>query len=385
VVGLFSIQSYTVHAYDEPALTDLVALAEHCGEAINRIRTEAAFRESEERYRELFENSRDAIYVHDLTGRYVSVNRAAEELSGFSRDEILGRHYSNFIAPSNLKEARESFCLKLDVPVETTYEAEVVCKNRERKPVEVSSRMIYREGEPVGVQGTVRDITDRKKARDALQIYSQRLIEAQEAERQNVARELHDEIGQVLTAVNLNLQSIAKSCHTDKCLPYVREGINIVEQALAQVRELSFELRPSLLDDLGLAAALRWYVARYSARSQITAEVVGPANIGRIPHEVETACFRIVQEALTNIARHSRATKATVSVERLNGQLRLTIRDDGVGFDSQLLLRGMTSAALGLHGMRERARALRGQVEIDSTPGDGTKVVVDIPLQPLVS
>src|SRR2546421_7534828 len=94
-----------------------------------RKRVEAELRESEQRYRELFENSRDAIYVHDLSGRYVSVNRAAETLSGYSRDEIIGRHYSNFIDPRHLKDARENFCRKLDVPIETTYEAEVVCKN----------------------------------------------------------------------------------------------------------------------------------------------------------------------------------------------------------------------------------------------------------------
>ena len=158
-------------------------------------RAQRALHESEERYRELFENSRDAIYVHDLTGRYVSVNRAAETLSGFTRDEILGTHYSNFIAPKHLKNARESFCIKLDAPIETTYEAEIVCKNGARKAVEVSSRMIYKDGVAVGVQGTARDITEHKRAKEALQTYSRRLLEAQEAERQNIARELHDEIG----------------------------------------------------------------------------------------------------------------------------------------------------------------------------------------------
>src|SRR5437667_6492731 len=174
-------------------------------------RAQRALHESEERYRELFENSRDAIYVHDLTGRYVSVNRAAETLSGFTRDEILGTHYSNFITPKHLKNARESFCIKLDAPIETTYEAEIICKNGEARSVEVSSRMIYKDGLAIGVQGTARDITERKRAQEVLQTYSRRLLEAQEAERQNIARELHDEIGQILTAVSLNLHSIQKA------------------------------------------------------------------------------------------------------------------------------------------------------------------------------
>src|SRR5215510_1136720 len=169
---------------------------------------EVPARASEERYRELFENCRDAIYVHDLTGRYTLVNRATEELSGYSRDEILGKHYSNFLAPRHLKDARENFCRKLDVPLETTYEAEVVCRNGTRIPVEVSSRMIYENGVAVGVQGTVRDITERKRAQEILHTYSHRLIEAQEVERQHIARELDDEISNVLTAIRSRLRSL---------------------------------------------------------------------------------------------------------------------------------------------------------------------------------
>src|SRR5882724_11253809 len=238
-------------------------------------RVQKALHESEERYRELFENSRDAIYVHDLNGRYTSVNRAAETLSGFTRDQIMGKHYSNFITPQHLKNARESFCIKLDAPIETTYEAEIICKNGTRKAVEVSSRMIYKDGVALAVQGTARDITERKRAQQSLQTYARRLLEAQEAERQNIARELHDEIGQILTAVSLNLHSIQKSCQTDNCLPNIDESIQVVEDALSRVRELSLELRPSLLDDLGLAAALRWYVGRYTVRSGITTEITG--------------------------------------------------------------------------------------------------------------
>ena len=342
---------------------------------------ENALRESEERYRELFENSRDAIYVHDLNGRYTSVNRAAEELSGFSRDEIIGRHYSNFIAPNYLREARESFCRKLDVPVETTYEAQVICKDGSRKAVEVSSRMMYRNGEPIGIQGTVRDITERKRAQRALQTYSQRLIQAQEAERESMARELHDEIGQSLTAISMNLEWIRRS---DPISPAaterIQESIEVIDDTLGRVRELSLELRPSLLDDLGLATALSWYAERFSTRAGIEIEVSGELPPDGIQRAVQTTLFRITQEALTNIARHARATKAWVALAESDRNLRLTISDNGVGFDAASFLNGSAGMALGLRGMQERADAANGSVFINSTPGSGTEVIVEVPI-----
>jgi PAS domain S-box-containing protein len=335
---------------------------------------------SEERYRELFENSRDAIYVHDLGGRYILVNRAAEQLSGYQRDEILGKHYSNFIAPRHLREARENFCRKLDVPIETTYEAEVVCRNGARIPVEVSSRMIYENGEAVGVQGTVRDITERKRAQEILQTYSRRLIEAQEAERQNIAQELDDEITHVLSELRDKLTSLQNETEA-RARAQVVKAIETVDEALVQIHDLSLDLRTSQLDELGLAAALRWYVTRYTMRSGVAAEVIGDSAIGTLPHEVETACFRITQEALANTARHSRATKATVQIERRNGQLHLAVHDNGIGFNSRKLLDGATAARVpGLRGMQERALAIRGQIEINSRPGSGTDIILDVPL-----
>jgi PAS domain S-box-containing protein len=342
-----------------------------------------ALRASEERYRELFDNAKDAIYVHDLSGRYVSLNRAAEKLSGYSRDEIIGKHFSNFVAPKDLKHVRNNLCKKLDVEGETTYEIDLVTKDRRRVPVEVVSRLIYENGQPVGVQGTARDMTERKRAQEALQIYSRRLIEAQEAERQSLARELHDEIGQVLTAVRINLQTVQNSFPTDACLPRVEESIVIVDEALARIGELSLELRPSLLDDLGLAAALRWYVDRYGQRTGIVAEVLnGFEERGRLPRDLETECFRIAQEALTNVARHAQATRVSVQVEGDQEKLVLTITDNGTGFDTDNLLTTASSAStLGLRGMKERALAMNGHIEIESSPGKGTNIRASFPLK----
>jgi len=213
---------------------------------------ESALRDSEERYRELFENSRDAIYSHDMNGRYTSVNRAAEELTGYSREEIVGKHYSNFVRPAYLKTVRENFCRKLDVPLETTYETEVACKDGTRKPVEVTSRLIYRDGEPVGVLGTVRDISERKRAQRALQTYSRRLVNAQEAERENIVRELHESIGQSLKAISLNLKAIQTSGEVPaSAVSRLRESTDVIEGILRRVRELSSELRPASHDEPG--------------------------------------------------------------------------------------------------------------------------------------
>ncbi|MGZ8847831.1 MAG: sensor histidine kinase [Pyrinomonadaceae bacterium] len=363
---------------------DLIAMkAAHRQAPLTEKEAESAptSRESEERYRELFENCRDAIYVHDLSGRYTLVNRAAEELCGYTREEILGKHYSNFVAPRHLKEARENFCRKLDVPLETTYEAEIVRKDGTRIPVEVSSRMIYENGEAVGVQGTVRDITERKRAQEILQTYSHRLIEAQEVERQSIARELDHDISPILIAVRNHLLSIQDSTQDAGVDGRLVQSVEKIDEALAQVHDLALELQTSQLEELGLAAALRWYVNRYTMRCGIEAEVIGDSAMGSIPHDVETACFRITQEALTNTAKHSRATKATIHLERRKGQLHLAVHDNGVGFNSKQFLYGLTPAkAPGLRGMQERALAIRAQIEINSKPGWGTDVIVDVPL-----
>lgn len=348
-----------------------------------RKRAEEALRESEERYRELFENAKDALYVHDLGGRYTSFNRAAEELSGFSREEILGKHFSNFVAPGSLKDVRENLCKKLDEEGETVYEIDLVTKDRRRVPVEVSSRLIYENGKPIGIQGVARDISDRKRAREALRMYSQRLIEAQEAERQVIARELHDEIGQVLSVVRINLESLKRSAETGSPPPALDESLTIVDEALERVRELSLNLRPSVLDNLGLSSALRWYVDRYARRSGIIADLKSDLEDGtRLRLELETACFRIVQEALTNVMRHARATHVLVRITRSRGNLHLKVRDNGVGFDVEKLRKDWPPAwALGLRGMEERAATVHGRFKIDSAPMRGTEISVSFTLK----
>jgi len=162
--------------------------------------------------------------------------------------------------------------------------------------------------------------------------------------------------------------------------PRIRESIEVIDDALRRVRELSLELRPSMLDDLGLSAALSWYTSRYAERTGIAAVVSGDLprtiNIGR---PIETACFRIVQEALTNAARYSRANRIDVNIEKQNGALKMTISDDGVGFVVKDHLSAGLATALGLRGMKERALAVGGKLTINSEVGKGTQIMLLVP------
>jgi PAS domain S-box-containing protein len=348
-----------------------------------RKRTEAALRDSEERYRELFENDKDAIYVHDLKGVYKSVNRAAERLSGYSREEILGKHFWDLVATEYVAEVRENLCGKLAETGETNYEVEIISKDGARVPVEVSSRLIYENGVAIGVQGSARDITERKRAREALLTYSRRLIAAQEAERGRIARELHDQIGQMLTALKLNLHAIQSARNQGEAGALIEDNLKMLDEALEHVRDLSVDVRPLLLDDLGLVAALRWYVdhqaQRAGVRAEFTCDSLDPDV--RFSSELETACFRIAQEALTNVARHARAETVTVWLSRNRDYLILGIEDDGEGFDIEALQRhALAGATLGLRGMEERAYAVGGRVKIDSATNKGTRVFVELPI-----
>jgi PAS domain S-box-containing protein len=360
---------------------DLVMV--HTDDITERKQAEAALRESEDRYRELFENAKDAIYVHDLSGTYTSVNRAAERLSGYPRGEILGKHFWDFLAPEYRKQVRENLCKKLKETGETNYEVEIINKDGARVPVEVSSRLIYEEGVAVGVQGSARDITERKRAQQALLTYSRRLIAAQEAERGRIARELHDQIGQMLTALKLNLHAIQSARDGREASILIEDNFKMLEEALEQVRDLSVDLRPLLLDDFGLVTALRWYVEQQASRAGVRAEFTGDSLDPdvRFSRELETACFRIAQEALTNVTRHAQAKRVRVRLSRNRDNLVLQIEDDGVGFDIEALQgHTLASATLGLRGMEERAHAVGGRIKINSATRKGTQVFVELPI-----
>ena len=345
---------------------------------------EKALSESEMRYRELFENSKDAIYVHDMSGRYTSINRAAERLSGYTREELIGKHFSSLVTSQYARHVREQLCRKLEASGESNYELELITKPGRRIPVEISSRLIIENGLPVGVQGCVRDISEKKRAQEAARTYSRRLLEAQEAERRRISLELHDQVGQILTAVKMNLHALRKACGTSDIATQIEENLNVIDEAVDQVRDLSVDLRPLLLDDFGLLVAVRWYLDRQAKKSGVAVELVSLSlnEDDRFPADLETACFRIVQEAVTNIIRHAKAARISIRLERTGSDLMLVIGDDGVGFDAKAVRTGAggTATTLGLRGMEERAQAVGGTLTIDSAPRLGTQICASFPV-----
>ncbi len=229
---------------------------------------------------------------------------------------------------------------------------------------------------------------------ERLKLLSQRLMEANEVERRSIAAELHDEIGQALTAVKLNLQatqrglaSIEPERRADgraaarSPVRLLDESIALIERTLQQVRDLSLDLRPSVLDDLGLEAALRWYVDRLAQRTGVEAEFVADPLEERLAPKVEIACFRVAQEALTNVTRHAHSQSLRVELRRLPDAINLLVHDDGIGFDvDAALARATQGHSMGLLGMQERVQAAGGVLEITSASARGTQVRARFPL-----
>ncbi|MBP7692832.1 MAG: GAF domain-containing protein [Anaerolineales bacterium] len=215
-------------------------------------------------------------------------------------------------------------------------------------------------------------------SRERLQALSRRLVEVQEAERRHIARELHDEVGQVLTAVKINLQTLRRQPALAPSVPRLDETIDTVQRALEQVRNLSLDLRPSILDDLGLGAALEWYAQRLTQAAGLELHLALPEAAPRWSPVIEITCFRVAQEALTNILRHAGARQVWIELQPSARELRVRVRDDGQGFDPAAARQRAArfGASVGLLSMAERVALAGGQLEIESAPGQGASVTV---------
>jgi signal transduction histidine kinase len=207
------------------------------------------------------------------------------------------------------------------------------------------------------------------------------MVAAHEQERRRIARDLHDVVGQALTAVKLNLESMRRGSGGRPSDADLRRSIAIVDQAMQETRDIAVDLRPAILDDLGLVAAARWYLARQGRLVGYRTSFVADAIPARLDGEAESACFRVLQEALTNVARHATASRVRVELRRASNEIVLMVEDNGAGFDIlRLTRRRGKGPTLGLTGMSERMATIGGSIELTSSLGCGTRIVARLPL-----
>jgi signal transduction histidine kinase len=335
----------------------------------------------------------EPIMVIDKEYRVRLMNRAAREFSSTSADgpqAVLCHQISHrrerpcdgTAHPCPLQQVRES-----GQPVTVVHEHQRA--DGERRTVEVIASPFWGEdGAFQGIIESVRDITAREQAVEALQhsterlrALSARLSEVAETERQHLARELHDRVGQNLTALGINLNLVRTQIPGEGAAAArsrLDDSLQLVEQTAERIRDVMANLRPPVLDDYGLVAALHWYGERFARRTGIVVDVSGEALVPRLAPHVENALFRIVQEALTNVAKHAQATRVTVTVESKGENLRLVVADNGIGFDPTHAVEAGDDLGWGLLTMAERAEAVGGCCSIASVPNRGTQVIVEV-------
>ncbi|HKO96424.1 MAG TPA: PAS domain S-box protein [Pyrinomonadaceae bacterium] len=349
-------------------------------------RTEEALGKSEQMLQGLFDFAPDTVVVVDNDGSIVRVNTQVEKMFGYERGELMGQPIE-VLLPDRLKadhmRHRDGYLREPHArPMGAGLELSGKRKDGSEFPVDIMLSPMDTEGGRV-VIGVIRDITRRKQSEEAQREYSERLkflsrrlMEVQESERRNIALELHDEIGQVLTGLKLTLEMGTRLPAAEVGASLEQAG-TLVNELMARVRKLSLDLRPAMLDDLGLLPTLLWHFEHYSAQTQIRVNFKHSGlEKRRFAPEVETAAYRLVQEALTNIARHAQVDEALVRFSTHQNTLLIEVEDYGTGFDvKSVLAAGGTS---GLAGMRERAMLLGGRLNVDSRPGAGTRLIAEL-------
>ncbi len=335
----------------------------------------------------LLANVRDSVIVTDMDGIVTYWNEGATRLFGWRADEMVGRPLVERVPEperERMATATRAICAGQE------FDGEWEDYRKDGTPVWIEARVTRitdTNWTPIGIMGLAHDIGDRKRAEAALREYAERLkvlsrrvVEVQEEERRHLARELHDEIGQSLTVIGVNLQEVRRSCGPEN-RARLEECLGVVQQTIEQVRNLALDLRPSMLDDLGLVAALRWYLDGQAQRVGYEARFRADLAEIQLSPAATIIAFRVAQEALTNVARHAQARRVRVRLRIRGRTLHLVVRDDGVGFDTEATLRrNAQGEGLGLLGMRERAALLDGRIMFRSIPRRKTDVHLMLPI-----
>jgi PAS domain S-box-containing protein len=362
----------------------------------------------------IVDSSDDAIVSKTLDGIITSWNVGAERLFGYPAAEAIGQHIS-LIIPVD-RRGEETVIIERIRKGERIEHFDTVRVRKDKAPLDISltiSPVLNAQGKVIGASKIARDITQRKQMErelresearyralaDALDTQVQfrtqelqsrnselrdlsgLLLEAQDAERRRIARELHDSAGQTLTALDLQLARIGEDAKKNPVLAEdVRNAEELVQHLARELRTTSYLLHPPLLDETGISSALSWYVQGLAERSGLEIDLRIPDNFGRLPSEMELVIFRLVQECLTNIHRHSGSKTALIRVERQENAVRVEVEDQGRGMSLERLAAIQSQGTgVGIRGMRERVRHLHGELVIESN-GHGTKVYATLPV-----
>jgi PAS domain S-box-containing protein len=347
---------------------------------------EDALRESEEKFRTLAEKSPNMIFINKM-GKIVYANKQCEEVMGYTRNDFYSPDFDFFrlIAPESLEKIKSFFSKHVKGKEVRPYEYALITQSGKRIEAILTTRLISYEGDKA-ILGIVTDITERKEAeetlresREQLRNLASHLQSIREEERTVIAREIHDELGQALTAIKMDLSWLNKRIPKEQgsMLKKTESMSGLIDSTIQTVQRISAELRPGLLDDIGLLAAIEWQAEEFKKRTGIACELSVASQDITLDSERSTAIFRIFQETLTNIARHANATKVRVSLIEKNTQLELKIIDNGKGISEEKI---SNPKSLGLVGIQERVHFLGGAIRIKGTQGKGTTIRVSIPL-----
>ena len=351
-----------------------------------RHEAEAALRESEERFRALIENAPVAIGV-TRDGKTVYGNEAYLRMFGITTlKQVVGHPLTDLVAPQCRKEVAERALRRTrGEPAGDEYEMKAMRLDGQQFPCRVAVTVLVLSDGPAELAfffdlATQKDFEKKlEDSRVKMRNLAVHLLHAREEERKRVAREIHDELGQILTALKMDLQWIEKKFapRTTQVIKKIHDVVGLADQTIQMVHRISSELRPGMLDDLGLAAAIEWLGGDFSRRNGIPCRVDITTPESRIGGNSSTALFRIVQEALTNVARHAHASRASVELWEADHTLTIRVKDDGRGVTEE---QSTSPLSFGLIGIRERVQGLGGEMSITGRPGAGTILEVTIPL-----
>lgn len=359
----------------------------------DRIIFEESLKESEEKYRLLVENQTDLVVKVDLEGRFLFVSESYCKTFGKSQEELLGNKFLPLVHPDDQETTIKEMEKLYSHPYSCYIEQRALTANGWRWFNWADTMVFDENGKPIAIIGVGRDITEKKiaeialresqeelkRSEEMLRSLTRKLQEIREEERTRIAMELHDELGQVLTAIKIDLNSLIKKPPYKKEIPQkVAPIISLVEDTINTVRKISSELRPVILDRLGLLAAIEWQIDEVRKRLGIKTQTNLPEEIAGLTKEQEVAIFRTFQEITTNISRHSKATEIAVSITTDKEKLMMIVRDNGIGFTPETISK---KGGLGLLGMKERIKSVGGFMEINSKINFGTEIKIFIPLK----